>query len=356
MTRLVWTSLIIIAITVACTTEQTPEGESAAVVTRHALGTEIAAHSVEEWNATATPIYWGRVAQATPTSQTTTPSPTATRSNMTNTPTVEAEDLSLAEILQGDHFWLARPFPGSGGVRDYVEASYPYGTTALGYQPHHGVDTPNVYGTPVRATASGTVFYAGDDFNEPIFGPQPNFYGNVIVLEHTFEVPGREGVMFTMYTLYGHLSEFFVRTGDRVAQFQEIGAVGQAGVAIGPHLHMEVRIGDPYDYDSTYNPNLWIQPWSRYGVLAGRVRLSNSDYLTDVEVEVVSEETGRILSTLTYHYDRVNPDPWFMENFVVPDLKEGWYTVKVKYQGRIAYQTSVNVLPERVTLMNALID
>ncbi len=359
MSRLVCLLSLIVLTLVACGQERPvpTAGEQAIVLTRRAISTEIA--SPLDMAASATPIYRGQGVQATstPTDIFVTPSPTSTtfvETTITTTP--EETPLSLAEILQGDHFWLGRPFSGSGGVRDYIEYAYPYGTTALGYQPHHGVDTPNAFGTPVRAAASGTVFYAGDDFNEPIYGPHPNFYGNVIVLEHNFEVPGKEGVMFSMYTLYGHLSEFFVRTGDTVTQFQEIGAVGQAGVAIGPHLHMEVRLGDPYDYGSTYNPNLWIQPWPRHGVLAGRVKLTSGEYLTDVEVELISEETDRVRTTLTYHYDEVNIDPWFVENFVVPDLPEGLYTVKVKYLGRIAHQTTVNVLPERVTMVNALID
>ncbi len=261
------------------------------------------------------------------------------------------------DVLTGDHFWLARPFSTSNGIRDYVESAYPYGTTALGYQPHHGVDIPNPIGATVRATASGIVFYAGDDLNTIIFGPWPNFYGNVIVIEHNFEVPSMDGVIFKMYTLYGHLSELYVRTGDEVSQFQEIGAVGQEGVAIGPHLHLEVRItDDPYDYESTYNPNLWVQPWSGYGVLAGRVLLRSGGYLPNIEIEVESLESGRVYRTLTYTYDMVNPDPWFRENFVVPDLMEGRYEVRVNYQGRVAYRTTVDIRPEQTSIINAFIE
>lgn len=275
--------------------------------------------------------------------------------DLTATVSLDSTPVSDPNVLRGEHYWLGRPFSTSNGVRDLVEPAYPYGTTALGLQPHHGVDIPNAFGTAVRAVASGVVFYAGDDLNSVTFGPQPNFYGNVIVVEHHFEIPDSNGVIFTFYTLYGHLSQFYVRTGDRVSQFQEIGAVGQAGVAIGPHLHLEVRIGDPYDYTATYNPNLWIQPYPSYGVLAGRV-IEDGQLLTDIEVEVISQQTGRTHRTQTYHYDQVNPDPWFRENFVFPDLTEGRYDVQVKYQGRIAYQTTIDIKPEQTTLVNAALE
>jgi murein DD-endopeptidase MepM/ murein hydrolase activator NlpD len=283
---------------------------------------------------------------------TTTPNTEAASTTTPITPVSDPE--VLATVLKGEHYWLGRPFTTNSGARDLIESAYPYGTTALGLQPHHGVDIPNEFGTVVRAVSSGTVFYAGDDLHDIVFGPTTNFYGNVIVLEHQFEIPNSNGVVFTLYTLYGHLSQLYVRTGESVVQFQEIGAVGQAGVAIGPHLHLEVRIGDPYDYNATYNPNLWMQPYPGYGVLAGRVLL-NGEPALDIEIEMISQQTRRSFHTRTYHYDKVNSDPWFRENFVMPDLREGRYDVLVSYLGHIAYQTIVDVRPEQTVIIQATI-
>ncbi|NDJ87452.1 MAG: peptidoglycan DD-metalloendopeptidase family protein [Chloroflexi bacterium] len=308
-------------------------------------------------------IVW-RQAAFTPT-----PSLAPAVQSATNTPLADAQAPTAVisptpvedplKLLNGDHFWLRRPFAKSNGVRDYIETAYPYGTTALGFRPHHGADYPNLAGTFVRAVADGTVIYVGTDLdpNRQLFGPETNFYGNLIVLEHQFELADHPGVTITMYTLYGHLSEIYVEEGVTIEAFQEIGAVGQAGVAIGPHLHLEVRLGDdPYDYGATYNPSLWIPPWNGYGILAGRVMQRNGEFLADVEVEIISQDTGRTYRTFTYHYDEVNSDPWFQENFVMPDLPAGRYDVRVKYLGRIAYQSQVDVFDGRTAMINAIID
>lgn len=90
------------------------------------------------------------------------------------------------------------------------------------YRMHTGTDIAAPIGTPVVAAFSGTVSIA--DF---LGG-----YGLTVVLEH--QNPQRE-------TLYAHLSELFVKPGDRVKQGEVIGRVGMTGTATGPHLHFELR-------------------------------------------------------------------------------------------------------------------
>ncbi|GAA0224616.1 peptidoglycan DD-metalloendopeptidase family protein [Castellaniella daejeonensis] len=89
---------------------------------------------------------------------------------------------------------------------------------------HKGVDYAAPSGTPIHATADGTVEFIG----------RQNGYGNVIILKN-----------FGKYsTLYAHQSRFAkgLKKGDRVQQGQLIGYVGSTGWATGPHLHYEFRI------------------------------------------------------------------------------------------------------------------
>jgi len=89
---------------------------------------------------------------------------------------------------------------------------------------HKGVD----YGAPM-----GTPIYAAGDGKVQFRGQQPG-YGNVVILQHSGNVT----------TLYGHMSRFAgIGAGERVRQGQLIGYVGMTGLATGPHLHYEFRIG-----------------------------------------------------------------------------------------------------------------
>lgn len=87
---------------------------------------------------------------------------------------------------------------------------------------HKGLDISAVDGTPVRATADGTVKLA----------EMVNGYGREVVLDHGH---GLE-------TCYGHMSGFAVMPGSTVVRGQVIGYVGHSGRVTGSHLHYEVRI------------------------------------------------------------------------------------------------------------------
>lgn len=87
---------------------------------------------------------------------------------------------------------------------------------------HSGTDLGAPQGTPVMAAFSGKVAVA--DFM--------GGYGLAVVLQHQ---NGAEE------TLYGHLSEIFVKPGETVKQGEVIGRVGSTGLSTGPHLHFEFR-------------------------------------------------------------------------------------------------------------------
>ena len=90
---------------------------------------------------------------------------------------------------------------------------------------HRGIDYAAPVGTPVRAAGEGRVVFRGTQGG----------YGNVVMVAH----PG--GVE----TVYGHLSHFAaaLAVGKRVQQGELVGYVGMTGLATGPHLHYEYRVG-----------------------------------------------------------------------------------------------------------------
>ena len=91
-----------------------------------------------------------------------------------------------------------------------------------GRRMHKGVDLPSPIGTPVHATADGTVSRA-DWFSS---------YGLYVAIEHGGNIETR----------YGHMSRLNVAAGQHVHKGDVIGYVGTTGRSTGPHLHYEVRV------------------------------------------------------------------------------------------------------------------
>jgi murein DD-endopeptidase MepM/ murein hydrolase activator NlpD len=87
---------------------------------------------------------------------------------------------------------------------------------------HQGLDISADNGTPVYATADGTVRSSGREGG----------YGNLVVVEHEYGLETR----------YGHLSRFIVKPGAKVKRGDVIGLVGSTGRSTGSHLHYEVRV------------------------------------------------------------------------------------------------------------------
>ncbi|MCH9845063.1 MAG: M23 family metallopeptidase [Alphaproteobacteria bacterium] len=106
--------------------------------------------------------------------------------------------------------------------------------TGRGREMHYGLDFVAWYNTPVWATSSGTVVFAG----------KLGAYGNMVEIDH--------GCGFR--TRYGHMRAINVKKGDEVNLKQIIGTVGSTGRSSGPHVHYEIRFqGQPFD------PKLFIQ-------------------------------------------------------------------------------------------------
>lgn len=236
-----------------------------------------------------------------------------------------------------DHYWLERPIGPGGQV--YANAWYPYGTDAQGqYLPHHGADIVNELGTPVLAVAEAEVIEAGQDVDR-VVGLQPNFYGNYIVLRLFRPYKGQP-----VFVLYGHLSEILVQPGETVQPGQVIGKVGMSGVALGPHLHVEVRIGQN-DYAHTRNPELWLKPGPGFGTIAGRLINPEGRTWPDVPILIYQmPNADRIWQQIYTYLDLpdINPDDDWGENFMLADVPAGAYLLETKINGRL-YQTPIEI-------------
>ena len=88
---------------------------------------------------------------------------------------------------------------------------------------HPGIDLAGVVGTPIYATADGTVLRAGWNSGG---------YGNLVELDHG------KGIT----TRFGHMSAITVSAGQHITRGQQIGRMGSTGRSTGSHLHYEVRI------------------------------------------------------------------------------------------------------------------
>lgn len=300
---------------------------------------------------TNTPRSFAFPATNTPREPSPTPSPTYAPPTFTPTPIVGATWTAPAPDPArqvADHYVMARPLPDS--EVNYISWTYPYGGTSGGrLRMHYGVDFANPTGTSVLAAADGVVLYAGDDFSVQ-FGPMNNFYGRLVVIQHNIMDSSGGAV----YTLYGHLDAWEVSAGQAVTAGQRIGVVGATGIAQGPHLHFEVRVGNPYDYGATRNPVLWMYPYWNYGTLAGRVTDASGALLYNVSltVEPAGGATGPVRYAFSYAEPGVNGDSLFGENWLMGDLPAGYYVVTVGDGGRVRFRETVYVAGNRTTWLN----
>lgn len=93
-----------------------------------------------------------------------------------------------------------------------------YKTTKM----HAGIDFTAPQGTPVYATADGTVTTGGNTGNG---------FGNHVVINHGY---GYE-------TVYGHMVKVKAKAGQQVKRGEVIGWVGSTGKSTGPHCHYEIH-------------------------------------------------------------------------------------------------------------------
>jgi len=91
---------------------------------------------------------------------------------------------------------------------------------------HQGLDIGSRRGTEVFSPANGVIEFVKTTYR------RGTGYGKAVVIDHGYGVK----------TLYGHLSQIKVKSGQKVERWDIIGLVGETGRATGPHLHYEVWV------------------------------------------------------------------------------------------------------------------
>lgn len=134
--------------------------------------------------------------------------------------------VALRQQLEEEH--KTAPIGAQGGIIPAIwpasgDVSSPYGLRWGGTDFHPGIDIANDMGTPICATADGTVIVAGWNSGG---------YGNMVDIDHGNGITTR----------YGHAMQVLVSEGQTVRRGQVIALMGSTGYSTGPHVHYEVRL------------------------------------------------------------------------------------------------------------------
>jgi murein DD-endopeptidase MepM/ murein hydrolase activator NlpD len=236
----------------------------------------------------------------------------------------------------GRHLWLRRPVADTG-VNRYIDGTYRYGSTMGGnFQQHQGVEFNNAAGTPVYAAADGLVVFAG-----PAEGG-----ANTVAIRHD-----RGWEEQHVFTTYYHNTRLEVRLGQRVRAGELIARVGNTGRATNDHLHFEVHVAPATDSAAivnpaerfppfTRNPQLWLEPVSGTGVVAGRVLDAAGQPVPGARVYglVVAYPEETPFSFAETYRERAHADPAYGEHFAVGDVVPGDYVLATIVEGGLVWR------------------
>jgi LysM repeat protein len=108
--------------------------------------------------------------------------------------------------------------------KEYFMRPIDIGVKTQGIHGYNGVDLAAPTGTPIHASAAGTVIVSrASGYN--------GGYGSYVVISH------ENGTQ----TLYAHMSKVLVTQGMMVTKGETIGLLGSTGKSTGPHVHFEIR-------------------------------------------------------------------------------------------------------------------
>jgi murein DD-endopeptidase MepM/ murein hydrolase activator NlpD len=155
------------------------------------------------------------------------PTPTPRPRYAAARPAAQQTDYDDHPVLHSSHSAVAFEWPARGRVISN------FGSTTNGER-NDGINIAMPEGTPIKAAASGTVSYSGDELKD---------YGNLLLIKH-------DG---GYVTAYAHADHLLVQRGQTVTKGQVIAYAGRTGDVTTPQLHFEIR------HDTTpLNPNSFL--------------------------------------------------------------------------------------------------
>lgn len=146
--------------------------------------------------------------------------------SLLNSENKKAEDAAKKQKTNKKGTTIANTGGARADTTGYFVRPVVGGVRTQGLHGHNGIDIAAAHGTPILAAAGGEVLVSRS-------GGWGGGYGTYVVIKHP------NGTQ----TLYGHMSQSLVSTGQTVTKGQQIGKMGNTGQSSGVHLHFEVRGG-----------------------------------------------------------------------------------------------------------------
>ena len=155
----------------------------------------------------------------------------AANNNQSFVPSVQPGTIIPADVDSSGYAW---PCPGFYYISSYFGyRPDPFGSGATCYHSGWDIGDSGIAGAPVVASKSGIVveMYNSCPHNDYGSCGCGGGYGNYVMIDH-----GNGKI-----SIYGHLSDVTVESGQEVRAGQLIGHVGSTGYSTGPHLHFETQ-------------------------------------------------------------------------------------------------------------------
>ncbi|MGE4295904.1 MAG: M23 family metallopeptidase [Campylobacterales bacterium] len=115
------------------------------------------------------------------------------------------------------------PLPNGAVVAHFGDRrDFYYDKKRISHSYHLGIDLASVKEAVVYSTNPGTVVFVGDN----------GIYGNMPIVHHGLG----------LYSVYGHSTRVDVKEGQKIGPKAALGTTGVSGLALGDHLHFELRV------------------------------------------------------------------------------------------------------------------